>query len=173
MNEVIVIGFSNSGKSTLARYIGQKHNYDIFEISKYVMEGYIGQTIFDTPIDFCDDCFHNGTLTQFAQRMIVESLQSDSKKVFVGPRTFEETELIKKMYPDAVVVGVVCDIVYRQKRYTISQMGKIPNRTLEERNEIEGRWGLSEEYIACSDRVIENNGSLEEYYARIDEMFSK
>lgn len=57
--------------------------------------------------------------------------------------------------------------------FLVSKMDKISNRTLLQRNKIEGQWGLTEEYIACSNRIVENNGTLEEYYAKIDKIFSK
>ena len=167
---LILLGFSNSGKSTMASYLSQKYNFSIYEISKYVMKEYNNQTQYKTPIEFCDNCFLNGYLTKFTQIMIQDAILDTSNKVFVGPRSIEEMKIINDFFSDVQTVGILADYRLRATRHVISSRSKVNNGTLMDRDIIECKWGLKDRIILQSEYVIDNSKDLDTFYRCIDNL---
>lgn len=100
--------------------------------------------------------------------MIDEVNSKEDNKVFVGPRSKEEIDIIKSLSPDAKIVGIISDFDVRYNRYQITKKIKSKNKTLRERDIIEKSWGLTDTFIKQSDHLIINNGNLEKFYQAID-----
>ena len=171
--DIIIIGFSNSGKSTMANYLAEKYNFKVYEISKYVMLEFVKQSDFKMPVDFCDNYYENNKLSYFTIKMLEDVLLEEEKRIFVGPRSSKEIKLITDSFKSAILVGVVADFDIRNRRFEVSRMRKHKNKELKERDIIESKWGLSDELINQCDSVIYNMSSINDFYYNIDKEMNK
>ena len=69
-------------------------------------------------LDYVDSIFKEGKLSCFVKEALKDSKSQHNNNIaFVGIRTFEELELIRKEYRDLVLLNIVCSEKNRNKRY--------------------------------------------------------
>jgi len=105
--------------------------------------------------------------------IIREKLKTQKNILIDGIRSYEEIECIKKEFgEDFILIAVEADFEKRFER--LKKRGEIWDmQTKEElkwRDEKELGWGLGKS-IQAADIIIDNNGTKEELYKKIDEIY--
>ena len=163
---IIIIGPSNSGKTTigkwLASYTGRQH----VELSDYVWNKYNSAKETGSIIDFVDNIWRTDkTKTIFADELIEEHEKNKlGPLVICGPRCDDEVARLKQYFKNAIVIGIEADASKRFKRLKIRKRDRY-TMTMEEfllKDYREYSWGMSLALGNMTDFLIVNNGTLKE-----------
>ena len=160
---IILIGFSRAGKTTASRYISEKYGYHVIEISEFVYSNYKKSQGFRNALEYANYCFETQGYSFFIQK-IIDSLNIEEQLIFVGPRSFEEVQLIVDRFKECVLVWINASYSIRKNRSKYDN-----NASLEERDRVEGTWGLDYLHKKC-DYVIDNESTKAHYFREIDSL---
>lgn len=168
-NVLVILGESASGKTTFAEYVHNQYGYVVYEVGDYVRDEYRICAPNLLLAQFADRYYRQGNLTLFVERAIKDAQnQSNRKVLFCGLRTEPELSCVRKVYPDCCVIKISCFADIRKRRYKKTKLDGI---TLHNRSQIEKNWASDLMSDTPYDFLIQNNGSLDSFYQRIDQIF--
>ena len=170
-NVVVLFGKISSGKSTCALYVQKKYYYTVFEIGDNVRDSYRGdQNYTGTLADYANLHYSQGRLTYFVSNVISQSRNYQGNLLFSGVRTVEELSRLKDEFPNLILIRIECTTDNRSQRY---YKEKSDNISFEKRDKVEDNWMKNEWDSIQFDYTIPNNDSLDDFYKRIDSVFSE
>lgn len=159
---LIVVGYSGSGKSTIAAMLASATKLTALEMGDIVREDAAAHSPPREPLAHATAVFESGSVTRFAA-MLAERVSGMTRPVIVvGPRRPEEIKLLRAAIGPAVCVGLSVDKATRRKR----QRGRLENefrpdflRSWADRDEVERVWGLDTS-LAQADFLIDGGAPL-------------
>lgn len=168
-NVLVILGESASGKTTFAEYVHNQYGYAVYEVGDYVREEYRVCAPNLLLAQFADRYHQEGNLTLFVERAIKDAQnQSNRKVLFCGLRTEPELSCVRRAYPDCSIIKIYCSVSNRKRRYKKTKLDGI---SLHNRSQIEKNWASDLTSDIPYDFLIQNDGSLDSFYQRIDWIF--
>jgi len=177
MNIISVIGLMGAGKGTFAHYVSKKYGY--FKIT-------YGDIIRDLArqrgLELTREnlqAVRRETLKKYGPeyvgKLVAEKIRNHKKAVIDGVRLIEDINPIIKEYGKPVVVLIETKPEIRFERMRKRNRPGDP-KTLEEfkdQEEKEKKLFDFDRVFALADYKIKNNGTLEEFYRKIDDFMKK
>lgn len=168
-NILVVLGESASGKTTFAEYVHNQYGYVVYEVGDYVREEHRSCESKLLLTQFADEYYQRGNLTFFIERAIKSAQNQPNRKVlFCGLRTEPELSCVRRAYTDCCVIKIKCSTDTRKRRYKKEKQDGI---SLHNRSQIEKIWASDFLHDVSYDYLIENDGSLDLFYQRINQIF--
>lgn len=168
-NVIVVLGKTACGKSAFSEFVSRHYGYDVYEVGDCVRKEYQITSTNLLLVQFADAYYHAGKLTHFIKCAIKDAQAKNSCKViFSGLRTAEELSCVAQAYPIYDIIQIICRSDIRSKRYIKKASDRVE---LSRRTEIEEGWASGFLDNVLPDYYLENNGSLEEFYQRINTIF--
>lgn len=162
MKNIVLIGYSGVGKTTLADYIVKKYNFKKIEIGDIVKKCKTESDYEGFPLQYANYIFKKYDYNYFVKIALAQHELISEPIVIVGPRTMKELNYILQIFKNNILTVGICSKKYnRYKRYK-----KIDNSAIKVRDKIESSWGLDELIKNC-DILIDNNDTLEQLYNKI------
>lgn len=161
MKNLLIIGYGRGGKDTAAEYLRDKHNYRFTSSSAFACEKFICNSLKNVlgyaSIEECYDDRHNyrdlwyNLISAYNSKdkcRIAKEMLNSGYNIYVGMRSYDELVAAKESKTFDLIIWVD----------GVARTGYIEPAT---------SCTVSED---MADVVVENNGSLEEFYKRLDEI---
>jgi dephospho-CoA kinase/inosine/xanthosine triphosphate pyrophosphatase family protein len=172
---LLVIGHKCAGKTTLSDYLAGRDGVMVFEASSVLRQLALeaGETV-----DTADDAFN--FLRERGLDCVAEAIAKylDRAKanlnVITGLRTVEEIFLLAQRFPQARIVLVDSDARTRFERHLrrARDAGVSSLRDFQKQDEKQASFGALRVATEIATDIIRNDGSLEQYMAKIDALVS-
>lgn len=164
-----ITGLARSGKDTAAKYISEKYGFKWFDFSRDVLLDELKRRkqplTKENMSSLGDELRKKYGQDALAQKLAEKIKKSGASKVVAsGVRSPEEAECLKKNAERFVLVKIAADTKKRIKR---SGNAKLMAR---DEQDIKGK-GMSK-VLEMADINIENNGTVEELYQKIDKFMA-
>ena len=166
---VVVLGKAASGKSTFTEYVKNSYGYAAYEVGDYVRREYQRLSPDLLLVQFADAYYRAGKLTCFIRSALRDAQARGDRRVIIsGLRTAEELAWVREVYPVFDLVKITCRDDIRARRYAKKAADGV---ALEDRGAIEETWTGTFLDEVEPDVLLENNGSLEQFYQKIRALF--
>lgn len=103
---------------------------------------------------------------------IKESI-SNGDTVLDGVYSYDEVKILKSNFPELKIISIVCDKDIRYERLNVREIRPLTNEEAEKRDISEVENIAKAPPIAMADYYVLNNGTIEEYKNRLDEIIRK
>jgi len=166
---IVIVGLARTGKDTAADYISEKYGYFSITLSDMIV-GELGKRgLENTKMNQAKmgDSLREERGMDAVAQLGLEKAEGKDKVVFVGARSVEEVDLIKRNAGKIIVIKLESTADNRVDRK--GDLIDSDHKTLAERDKIDiEKKGLGK-LLEKADITISNNGSQEQLYEEIDE----
>ena len=153
MKSIVIIGFQGSGKSEIARCLGEKRKIQIIEFGDALKKIYKENESKKKLISFANNIFKHKKESIICNEALQSICTNSQVIVFVGIRTKRELYYIKKNVDIDLVVGISCKFVkrfYRRKKQKKKSDGFIQRELCE-------KWWRRGTYLFDECDIVVNN----------------
>jgi len=157
---LMLIGYSGSGKSYIARSLQLTGTRRIIEFGSIVRESMKNCLNCNNAVDHADHVYQSGNKTQFAKLIHSSITEAENQIVLVGARKSEEICYVRKQFNSVIAVGL--DVPYEIRSNRLMCI-KPADWTMNEaklfiakREKLECTWGMEDALESC-DFVIDGN----------------
>ena len=98
---------------------------------------------------------------------------NNGNTVFDGVQSYDEVKILKENFPELKIIAIVCDKDIRYDRLSIREVRPLTNEEASARDIAEVENIAKAPPIAMADYYILNNGSVEEYKTRLEEILER
>ncbi|WP_018417398.1 caspase family protein [Teredinibacter turnerae] len=129
---VLIVGPSNAGKTTLARYLQRKFGYSHIEMSSFAYERYESEEYESSLLDFLEDVLWDRCEDfDILARDMLSSVESLDKVVVSGPRRMEEINTILSDGWEVYPVFIFANSKIRFRRHKEESKSREPLKNTE------------------------------------------
>ncbi|MEM2924145.1 MAG: AAA family ATPase [Methanocellales archaeon] len=178
MKAIGIVGRQGAGK-TLASEIGKAMGMKVIRMGDLVREEILKQGMkinMETISKYATMIRQKEGSQAIAKRTIKRLRELNIENVIIdGIRSWEEVKLFKKEFGDNFkLMAIIADqrIRYERVRSRKREDDASDMEIFIKKDELETSWGV-EEAIKHADYIIENNGSLAEFKARVKKIFEE
>lgn len=174
-NLIAVVGMAGSGKSIATEYLVKKGYQNIY------FGGVIYERMREENIEITPDSqkeFRENLRKEYGMGAVASLLLPEIKKAYASGNTvldglysWDEYLILEKEFGQKLkMIGVVCDREIRYKRIAVRKDRPFQHEDIIKRDLAEIENSAKGGPIAYADYYIFNNGSLDDYYKRLDEI---
>jgi dephospho-CoA kinase len=169
---ILTVGFARSGKSTVAKHIGEEYGFKRIGFSDFItkeLEKRNLETTKDNMMKYGEQ-FRQELGEDYLIKQVLEGIKENDKVVISGLRLLNEYEKIKTSFADTKMI-LVSSI--EQNRF---DRRKDTSKTKEEflaRDEHDERVYAMKQVFEKRDYEIENNSSCKDLLEKVDEIIKK
>ena len=98
---------------------------------------------------------------------------NNGNTVLDGVYSYDEVKILKENFPELKIIAIVCDKDIRYDRLSIREVRPLTNEEASARDIAEVENIAKSPPIAMADYYILNNGSVEEYKTRLEEILER
>lgn len=98
---------------------------------------------------------------------------NDGNTVLDGVYSYDEVKILKENFPELKIIAIVCDKDIRYDRLSIREVRPLTNEEASARDIAEVENIAKAPPIAMADYYILNNGTIEEYKTRLEEILER
>lgn len=98
---------------------------------------------------------------------------NNGNTVLDGVYSYDEVKILKENFPELKIIAIVCDKDIRYNRLSIREVRPLTNEEASARDIAEVENIAKAPPIAMADYYILNNGSVEEYKTRLEEILER
>ena len=98
---------------------------------------------------------------------------NNGNTVLDGVYSYDEVKILKENFPELKIIAIVCDKDIRYDRLSIREVRPLTNEEASARDVAEVENIAKAPPIAMADYYILNNGSVEEYKTRLEEILER
>lgn len=98
---------------------------------------------------------------------------NNGNTVLDGVYSYDEVKILKEKFPELKIIAIVCDKDIRYDRLSIREVRPLTNEEASARDIAEVENIAKAPPIAMADYYILNNGSVEEYKTRLEEILER
>ncbi|MEA3379141.1 MAG: AAA family ATPase [Nanoarchaeota archaeon] len=164
-----IVSLAGAGKDTFADYLVLKYDFRKINTSDAISEILKEKDLEDNKDNrsiIADQWRKETGRMDIVTFKSLEKIKDPKNLVIIGFRSLEESELMKKMFPSAILISLIAN---PKIRYSRKRMGDPQDRAgffgRDERDI--NKKGLAK-VIMSADYFILNNSSLEDFYKKID-----
>jgi dephospho-CoA kinase len=167
MRQVLILaGKARSGKDTVADFLVKEFGFKKFVFSSVLEKELKEKGIKATKKNMSllgDELREKFGMNVLAKKLL-EKVKEEKKLVFVGARSLQEVELIKKRFPEAKLILIEANEKKRFERK--SEMDSSEFRQFLYRDEIDSKKKGMNKLIETADFKLENNSSLSDLFQK-------
>jgi len=170
MRIIAFTGLAQSGKDTAARYVSSKYGYKWFDFSRDALEDELRRRLQPVTKEnmsaLGDELRAKYGADALAQKLVDKIRKSRTENIVVsGVRSPAEAEYLKENAENFILVRIAAD---PKKRVARSGNSNILDR---DARDISNKGLL--QVLELADITIENNGTVDELYRKIDEVITR
>lgn len=170
MSNIIIgiTGLARAGKDTVADYIAEKYNFKVFTMSDTLKGECMKRNLEITKdnLSKIGDAMRKEFGNDIVAVKTIEKAKNFPKSIITGVRSPEETDLFKRASSHFILLSIAADDKKRFER----RSERDPNTETEffARDERDMKNKGLGDVLEMSDHDIENNGTLDELYEKLD-----
>ena len=103
----------------------------------------------------------------------IKECLNNGNTVLDGVYSYDEVKILKESFPELKIIAIVCDKDIRYNRLSIREVRPLTNEEASARDIAEVENIAKAPPIAMADYYILNNGSVEEYKTRLEEILER
>ena len=103
----------------------------------------------------------------------IKECVNNGNTVLDGVYSYDEVKILKENFPELKIIAIVCDKDIRYNRLSIREVRPLTNEEASARDIAEVENIAKAPPIAMADYYILNNGSVEEYKTRLEEILER
>jgi len=166
---IALTGLARSGKDTAAKYISEKYGFRWFDFSRDVLAGELknrGVALTkDNMSSIGDELRKKYGQDILAQRLVEKIKKSGAKSAVVsGVRSPQEVYYLKSHSERFLMIKLIADPNKRIRRSDNADISSRDERDIKNK-------GLAK-VLEMADATIENNGTVEDLYRKIDDLIT-
>ena len=179
MNKIIaIVGMCGSGKSIASEYLEKELGYQKVYFGGVIYEKMKEENIEITPES--QKIYRENLRKKYGMGAVAEillpkikALSKEKNVVLDGLYSWDELKILKKEFPNLKVIGIVVDKKIRYDRLKIRPDRPFNNQESRDRDISEIENIAKAGPIAYADYYIFNNGTIEEYITRLNEILKQ
>ena len=179
MNKIIaIVGMCGSGKSIASEYLEKELGYQKVYFGGVIYEKMKEENIEITPES--QKIYRENLRKKYGMGAVAEillpkikELSKENNVVLDGLYSWAELKILKKEFPNLKVIGIVVDKKIRYDRLKIRPDRPFNNQESRDRDISEIENIAKAGPIAYADYYIFNNGTIEEYITRLNEILKQ
>ena len=103
----------------------------------------------------------------------IKECVNNGNTVLDGVYSYDEVKILKENFPELKIIAIVCDKDIRYDRLSIREVRSLTNEEASARDVAEVENIAKAPPIAMADYYILNNGNIEEYKTRLEEILER
>ena len=178
MNKIIaIVGMCGSGKSVASEYLENK-GYEKVYFGGVTMDKLKESGLEITPSNekmMREKLRSELGMGAFAIVLLpkIKECFNNGNTVLDGVYSYDEVKILKENFPELKIIAIVCDKDIRYDRLSIREVRPLTNEEASARDIAEVENIAKAPPIAMADYYILNNGSVEEYKTRLEEILER
>ncbi len=166
-----VVSLARGGKDTMADYLVSKYGYEKVNTADVLVDALIAmgrEPTKDNKSLLADEWRKESGRMDIVTLRTFERVNGKDNLVIASFRSKEESDLMREKFPGAVLVSILTDKEVRYARKTSDDPQDKKGFFGRDERDIKNK-GLAN-VIMDADNFIDNNGTLEEFYRKIDKL---
>lgn len=156
---LVLVGRPGVGKSTTAEALARCTGLPRIEVGSFVRRAAAARGL--TPLQCAQRIFAAGDHTYFVRQAVKEARRLGKPCIVVGPRMPVELHFLQEELHPTLAIGLLLPDAARYERIRQRRPGRVDVDDHEERERVEGRWGIGETLQKC-DVVVYTRGESDD-----------